>query len=106
MRRAQRGPHHAASSAAIASMTLKRVALALFAVALIGAGAAAFWWVRFDGGGYCYDVTPAVRWRGAIYTGECDSETGCHFIKLDDNGLREYLGLAPIRCPDGKPPTP
>ena len=86
-------------------MTRNRIVPALIAVALSGGAAAAFWWLRFDGGGYCGE-SPAVRWRGAIYTGECDDETGCHYIKLSDNGLREYLGLAPIRCPGGKPPAP
>ena len=88
------------------AMTLKRAVPTLLAVVLIGSAAAVFWWVRFDGGGYCYDLTPAVRWRGAVYTGECNDETGCHYVRLDGSGLREYLGVSPIRCPDGKPPAP
>ena len=46
---------------------------------------------------YCCE-SPTFRWKFAIYCGECDAETGCHFIKLENTGFMEYLGLREINC--------
>ena len=51
--------------------------------------------VRLGTGRY-YAEQPVVRWKFAIYYGECDDETGCHFSKMDDTGPLEYFGLRPI----------
>lgn len=42
--------------------------------------------------------SPTVRWKFALYCGECDSETGCHYSKLENTGLLEYLGLRTVDC--------
>ncbi len=46
---------------------------------------------------YCCE-SPTIRWRFAIYCGECDDETGCHYIHLNNTGILEYFGLKPIPC--------
>jgi hypothetical protein len=48
---------------------------------------------------YC-GSSPIVHWKFAIYTGECDDETGCHFLKMKDTGIMEYLGLKKVPCPE------
>jgi hypothetical protein len=53
--------------------------------------------IKFDTGMYCAE-SPVVRWKFAIYTGECDDETGCHFYKLEGTGILEYFGLKKITC--------
>lgn len=45
---------------------------------------------RYDG------LSPIVRWKCALYWGECDSETGCHFTKIPNTGILEYLGINEI----------
>ena len=47
---------------------------------------------------YYYCESPTVRWKLAIYCGECDAETGCHFVKLKGTGPLEYFGLREIDC--------
>jgi hypothetical protein len=42
---------------------------------------------------YHYLESPVVRWKFALYYGECDAETGCHFNKIPHTGILEYLGL-------------
>lgn len=42
--------------------------------------------------------SPVVRWKFAIYRGECDDETGCHFSKMEENGMAAYFGLKKISC--------
>lgn len=46
---------------------------------------------------YCCE-SPTVRWKFAIYCGECDNETGCHYVKIKGTGVREYFGLKKIDC--------
>ncbi len=46
---------------------------------------------------YCCE-SPTVRWKFAIYCGECDSETGCHYSKLENTGLLEYFGYRIVDC--------
>lgn len=41
---------------------------------------------------YCAESL-VVRWKFAIYTGECDAETGCHFYKMEGTGILEYFGF-------------
>lgn len=53
--------------------------------------------LKIGTGLYCGDL-PVVRWKFAIYRGECDDETGCHFYKMENNGVREYFGFRKINC--------
>jgi hypothetical protein len=46
---------------------------------------------------YCCE-SATVRWKFALYCGECDSETSCHFIKLENTGLLEYFGFRSLDC--------
>lgn len=69
-------------------------------VAIATALAAGLWtilFVRIGTGVYCGE-SPAVRWRLAIHAGECDAETGCHFVRQDGTGAAEYFGFKPIPC--------
>ena len=52
-------------------------------------------YTRIGTGRYCNE-SPEVRWKFAIYAGECweDGEELCSFYKIEDTGLKEYLGLA------------
>lgn len=50
------------------------------------------YFVKIDTGMTCGE-SPVVRWKFAIYRGECDDETGCHFSKMEENGILEYVGL-------------
>lgn len=52
-------------------------------------------------GEYCAE-SPIVRWKFAIYTGECDDETGCHFTKMQGTGVLEYFGLKRFPCIDNR----
>ena len=62
--------------------------------------------VRFDTGRYSAS-SPVWRWRFAIYRGECDDETGCHFNKMEGTGLLEYVGLREIpHLEPVQPPLP
>jgi len=60
-----------------------------------GLGVLGIYHVRFDTGRYTV-LEPVWRWKFAIYTGECDDETGCHFEKMPGTGLLEYVGLKEI----------
>jgi hypothetical protein len=51
--------------------------------------------VKFGTGKYCAE-SPVVRWKFAIYTGECDDETACHFSKMEGTGILEYFGFKTI----------
>lgn len=55
------------------------------------------YFVKIDTGKTCGE-SPVVRWKFAIYRGECDDETGCHFSKMEENGIAEYFGLKKISC--------
>jgi len=55
------------------------------------------YFVKIDTGMTCGE-SPVVRWKFAIYRGECDDETGCHFSKMKENGIVEYFGLKKISC--------
>lgn len=46
---------------------------------------------------YCCE-SPTIRWKFAIYCGECDDETGCHYTLVKNTGVLEYFGLKPIPC--------
>ncbi len=46
---------------------------------------------------YCCE-SPTYHWKLAIYCGECYDETGCHFTRLENTGIWEYLGLKAIDC--------
>ena len=55
----------------------------------------AIYHIRIGTGRYCSE-SPEVRWKFAVYAGECtDLNDGndCHFYKIKDTGLMEYLGL-------------
>ena len=75
---------------------LRPVAGGALALAWLAA-AATIVCLRIGTGRYCGE-SPVVRWRLAIYTGECDDEAGCHFARLDGTGPAEYFGFRPIRC--------
>ncbi|MBK5142306.1 hypothetical protein I2494_00975 [Budviciaceae bacterium BWR-B9] len=51
-------------------------------------------YARIGTGRYCYE-SPEVRWRLAIYTGECNDETGCFYAKRAGTGILEYFGIRP-----------
>ncbi len=53
--------------------------------------------IKIDTGLYCSE-SPVVRWKFAIYTGESDAETGCHFSKMHGTGMLEYFGFKKITC--------
>jgi hypothetical protein len=57
------------------------------------------------GTGLYYADSPIVRWKFAIYTGECDDETGCHYLKMEETGVFEYFGLKEIPLIDKKTPS-
>ncbi len=76
-------------------MSLKKMIIIL--LMLILSVSAVSYFVRIDTGKYCGE-SPVVRWKFAIYIGECDAETGCHFIKMKDTGVLEYLGFKEITC--------
>lgn len=42
--------------------------------------------------------SPTVRWKFALYCGECDDETGCHFTKIEGTGWMEYFGIKKMDC--------
>lgn len=44
---------------------------------------------------YCGE-SPTVRWKFAIYCGECNDETGCNYIKVKGTGVLEYFGFKKI----------
>ncbi len=46
----------------------------------------------------CCDA-PVIRWKFALYTSECNDESGCNFNKIEKTGLGEYLSLKDINCP-------
>lgn len=77
-------------------MKLKNIMIVLVFVSVLITGTS---FTRIAvGDKYCC-MSPVVRWKFAIYTGECDAETGCHFHKLKGTGLLEYFGLKKINCP-------
>ena len=56
------------------------------------------------GNEYCCEQ-PLVRWKFAIYYGECwEGESGdsCKFTKIEGTGWREYFGLKDFECPCDK----
>lgn len=53
--------------------------------------------VKINTNYYCCE-SPTVRWRFAIYCGECDAETGCHYEKIKGTGVMEYLDLKGVEC--------
>lgn len=53
--------------------------------------------IKIDTNYYCCE-SPTVRWKFALYCGECDDETGCHYTRLNGTGLLEYLGLREVNC--------
>jgi hypothetical protein len=57
---------------------------------------------RLGTGQYCGE-SPAVRWRLAIHSGECDAETGCHYLKVENTGVLEYLGIKKFSCREQRP---
>ena len=59
------------------------------------------------GGKLCCEQ-PLVRWKYAIYYGECwegEGGGGCDFKKIEGTGWREYFGLKNIECPCDKNKT-
>ena len=54
------------------------------------------------GTGLYYAESPIVRWKFAIYTGECNDETGCHYLKMKETGILEYFGVKKIPFIDKK----
>ena len=70
----------------------------------VGLGVLSISQVRFDTGRYSVS-SPVWRWKFAIYYGECDDETGCHFQKMAGTGLLEYVGLREIPHLDADGPA-
>ena len=77
----------------------------LLLVLVAGLGVLGISQVRLTTGRY-YAESPVVRWKFAIYTGECDDETGCHFVKMAGTGLLEYVGLKAIPRLDAETTSP
>jgi hypothetical protein len=53
------------------------------------------------GNKYCCEQS-LVRWKYAIYYGECwegEGGDGCKFTKIEGTGWREYFGLKDFECP-------
>jgi len=69
-------------------------------IAILATIAAISYFVKIDTGMTCGE-SPVVRWKFAIYIGECDDETSCHFSKMEENGILEYFGLKKISCYGG-----
>ena len=55
------------------------------------------YFVKIRTGENYHGLSPIVRWKCALYTGECDNETGCHFTKIPKTGIMEYLGIHELR---------
>ena len=56
------------------------------------------------GNKYCCEQ-PLVRWKFAVYYGECwegEGGDGCKFTKIEGTGWREYFGLKDFECPCDK----
>ena len=66
-------------------------------IAILATIAAISYFVKINTGMTCGE-SPVVRWKFAIYRGEFDDETGCHFSKMEENGILEYVGLKKISC--------
>jgi len=54
------------------------------------------YFVKIRTGETYHGLSPIVRWKCALYFGECDDETGCHFTKIPKTGMMEYLGINEI----------
>ena len=54
------------------------------------------YFVKIRTGENYHGLSPIVRWKCALYYGECDDETGCHFTKIPKTGIMEYLGIHEI----------
>ena len=54
------------------------------------------YFVKIRTGENYHGLSPIVRWKCALYYGECDDETGCHFAKIPNTGILEYLGINEI----------
>jgi len=54
------------------------------------------------GTGMYYAEFSIVRWKFAIYIGECNDETGCNYLKLENNGFLEWIGIHKIKLSNGK----
>ena len=55
------------------------------------------YFVKIRTGENYHGLSPIVRWKCALYYGECDDETGCHFTKIPKTGIMEYLGIHELR---------
>lgn len=66
----------------------------LFSLALTIVFAVSYF-VKIDTGLY-FAESPIVRWKFAIYTGECNDETGCLYLKMKETGILEYFGVKKI----------
>ena len=66
-------------------------------VIIVGIVSSIAYFFKIETDHYCCE-SPTYRWKFAIYCGECDDETGCHFKKIEKTGLAEYFGLSEIPC--------
>lgn len=73
---------------------IKRIAIVTSIVLTVFFSFAYF--VKIRTGENYHGLSPIVRWKCALYTGECDNETGCHFTKIPNTGIWEYLGINEI----------
>lgn len=74
-------------------MMIRKRSIYLFIIFIILIlGASVIWFTRIGTGRYCFE-SPEVRWRLAIYLGECDDVSGCHYRKRPGTGVLEYFGL-------------
>ncbi|MFN3967929.1 hypothetical protein [Flavobacterium sp.] len=56
------------------------------------------YFVPINTGRYCSE-SPVLRWKFAIYRGECnDVSDSCDFTKMENTGVLEYFGLKKIYC--------
>ena len=55
------------------------------------------YFVKIRTGETYHGLSPIFRWKCALYWGEYDAETGCHFTKIPNTGILEYLGIHELR---------
>lgn len=73
----------------------KSIKIIVFGLIFLLVIIAVLYHLRIGTGRYCTE-SPELRWKFAIYAGECtDLNDGndCSFYKIPDTGLLEYLGL-------------
>jgi hypothetical protein len=77
-------------------MHIKIKRIAIFSSIFLAVFFSFAYFVKIRTGEWNHGLSPIVRWKCALYWGECDDETGCHFTKIPNTGILEYLGINEI----------